>query len=293
MNSIFDKEFFYTLNNISIRLNIKLSKGAQGGRKSKVRGTSVEFSDFREYVHGDDFRRVDWNTYGRFEKLFIKLFMEEREGNFSIFIDSSKSMDFGKFNKGDLALKIAAALSYLGINNLDRVKIGILKEEGAEILKVTRGKESFSNIIKELEDLEFSGRTNLKKSVIKNNFTKKGMTIIISDFLISNGEKDIEDIAKYLTYKKQQVVFIQILCEEEISPEIIGTKKIIDVETKEEVKVSITPKIIKLYQARIKEHEEMIRNIARKYGGIFIKVNSEEDIEKIILKDFFNHKLLG
>lgn len=293
MNSIFDKEFFYTLNNISIRLNIKLSKGAQGGRKSKVRGTSVEFSDFREYVHGDDFRRVDWNTYGRFEKLFIKLFMEEREGNFSIFIDSSKSMDFGKFNKGDLALKIAAALSYLGINNLDRVRIGILKEEGAEILKASRGKESFLKIIKGLEDLEFSGRTNLKKSIIKSNFTSKGMTIIISDFLIPDGEKDIENIVKYLTYKKQQVVFIQILCEEEMNPEVVGTKNIIDVETKEEVKVSITPKIIKLYQEKIKEQEDMIRTITRKYGGIFIKINSEEDIEKIILKDFFNHKLLG
>lgn len=293
MNSIFDKEFFNTLNNISIRLNIKLSKGAQGGRKSKVRGTSVEFSDFREYVHGDDFRRVDWNTYGRFEKLFIKLFMEEREGNFSIFIDSSKSMDFGKFNKGDLALKIVAALSYLGINNLDRVRIGILKEEGAEILKASRGKESFLKIIKGLEDLEFSGRTNLKKSVKKSNFTSKGMTIIISDFLIPNGEKDIENIVKYLTYKKQQVVFIQILCEEEMNPEVVGTKNIIDVETKEEVKVSITPKIIKLYQEKIKEQEDMIRTITRKYGGIFIKINSEEDIEKIILKDFFNHKLLG
>ncbi|MFR1710515.1 MAG: DUF58 domain-containing protein [Clostridium sp.] len=293
MNSIFDKEFFYTLNNISIRLNIKLSKGAQGGRKSKVRGTSVEFSDFREYVHGDDFRRVDWNTYGRFEKLFIKLFMEEREGNFSIFIDSSKSMDFGKFNKGDLALKIAAALSYLGINNLDRVRIGILKEEGAEILKASRGKESFLKIIKGLEDLEFSGRTNLKKSIIKSNFTSKGMTIIISDFLIPDGEKDIENIVKYLTYKKQKVVFIQILCEEEMNPEVVGTKNIIDVETKEEVKVSITPKIIKLYQEKIKEQEDMIRTITRKYGGIFIKINSEEDIEKIILKDFFNHKLLG
>lgn len=293
MNSIFDKDFFNTLNNISIRLNIKLSKGAQGGRKSKVRGTSVEFSDFREYVHGDDFRRVDWNTYGRFEKLFIKLFMEEREGNFSIFIDSSKSMDFGKFNKGDLALKIAAALSYLGINNLDRVRIGILKEEGAEILKASRGKESFLKIIKGLEDLEFSGRTNLKKSIIKSNFTSKGMTIIISDFLIPDGEKDIENIVKYLTYKKQQVVFIQILCEEEMNPEVVGTKNIIDVETKEEVKVSITPKIIKLYQEKIKEQEDMIRTITRKYGGIFIKINSEEDIEKIILKDFFNHKLLG
>lgn len=293
MNRKFDKEFFKKLNNISIKLNLKLSKGTQGGRKSKARGTSVEFSDFREYVHGDDFRRVDWNAYGRFEKLFVKLFMEEREGNFSIFIDCSKSMDFGEFNKGNMALKIAASLSYIAINNLDRVRISVLKEEGTELFNRSRGKESFIKIIDGLESLEFSGKTNLKSPILKNRFTNIGMSILISDFLISNGEEEIEEIVKYLTYKKQQVVFIQILCKEERDPEIMGTKNIIDMETKEEAKVSITPKILKLYKSRIKEHEDMLKNIVKKYGGAFIRVNSEEDIEKIILTDLFNHKLLG
>ncbi len=260
MNRKFDKEFFKKLNNISIKLNLKLSKGTQGGRKSKARGTSVEFSDFREYVHGDDFRRVDWNAYGRF---------------------------------GNMALKIAASLSYIAINNLDRVRISVLKEEGTELFNRSRGKESFIKIIDGLESLEFSGKTNLKSTILKNRFTNIGMSILISDFLISNGEEEIEEIVKYLTYKKQQVVFIQILCKEERDPEIIGTKNIIDMETKEEAKVSITPKILKLYKSRIKEHEDMLKNIVKKYGGAFIRVNSEEDIEKIILTDLFNHKLLG
>jgi len=176
---------------------------------------------------------------------------------------------------------------------LDRVGIGALKEDGVEILKASRGKESFIKIIKALEDLEFSGKTNLKRAILKNNFTNVGMTIVISDFLISDKEKDIEEIVKYLTYKKQQVVFIQILCEEERNPEFIGTKNVIDAETKEEIKVSITPRGLQLYKAKIKEYEDMLRNIVRKYGGIYIRVNSEEDIDKIILTDFFNHKLLG
>ncbi len=293
MNNRFDKDFLKKLNNISIKLNLKLSKGAQGGRKSKARGTSVEFSDFREYVHGDDFRRIDWNTYGRFEKLFIKLFMEEREGNFNIFIDCSKSMDFGEFNKGNMALKIAASLSYIGINNLDRVSIGALKEEGIELFNTSRGKESFIKIISELETLKFSGKTNLKSTILKNRFNNIGMTIIISDFLISKGEKELEEIVKYLTYKKQQVVFIQILCEEERNPDFRGTKNIIDIETKYEAKVSITPKVLQLYKSKINEHEDMLRNIVKKYGGTFIKINAEDDIEKIILTDLFNHKLLG
>ncbi len=119
------------------------------------------------------------------------------------------------------------------------------------------------------------------------------MSILISDFLISYGEEEIEEIVKYLTYKKQQVVFIQILCEEERNPGFMGTKNIIDMETKDEAKVSITPKVLKLYKSKIKEHEDMLRNIVKKYGGTFINVNSEDDIEKIILTDLFNHKLLG
>lgn len=110
---MFNEDFFKKLNKINMYINFKLTGGTQGGRKSKAKGVSVEFSDYREYAPGDDFRRIDWNAYGRFDKFFIKVFMEEREGVFNFFIDKSKSMDYGKDNKKDTALKIVAALSYI------------------------------------------------------------------------------------------------------------------------------------------------------------------------------------
>ena len=96
---IFNEDFFSKLNQINLSINLKLSSGTQGGRKSKAKGVSVEFSDYREYMPGDDFRRIDWNAYGRFDKFFIKVFMEEREGIFNFYQDKRKSMDYGKENK--------------------------------------------------------------------------------------------------------------------------------------------------------------------------------------------------
>ena len=104
---LFDQEFFAKLNNLAIAMNTRMTYGIGGGRKSNAKGNSVEFSDFREYRLGDDIRRIDWNAYGRFDKLFVKLFMEEKEGLFQIFLDASKSMDFGEKNKSVCAQRIA------------------------------------------------------------------------------------------------------------------------------------------------------------------------------------------
>ena len=100
---LIDSNLLKKLESLKLNTTITLNQGYGGGRKSKSKGSSVEFSDFREYVPGDDFRKIDWNAYGRFKKLFIKLFMEESEANINIFIDTSKSMDFGNPKKATLA----------------------------------------------------------------------------------------------------------------------------------------------------------------------------------------------
>ena len=95
---LFDGEFFARLHTLRMSNKMKLTSGMSGGRKSSAKGNSVEFSDFREYMLGDDIRKIDWNAYGRMNRLFIKLFQEEKEGLFRIFLDGSKSMDYGEHN---------------------------------------------------------------------------------------------------------------------------------------------------------------------------------------------------
>src|SRR3954451_1192933 len=93
----------------------------KGERRSKKKGQSVEFADYRNYVIGDDLRFLDWSLFGRLEKLFIRLFLEEEDLHFYVLIDNSLSMDFGNPTKLLYAKQLAAALGFVGLVNLDRV----------------------------------------------------------------------------------------------------------------------------------------------------------------------------
>ena len=199
---LFDQSFFTKLNQLAIAMNTHMTHGMGGGRKSNAKGTSVEFSDYREYIPGDDIRRIDWGAYGRLDKLYIKRFMEEKEGIFQIFIDTSNSMSFGEPKKSRTALQLAGALAYLVLNNLDRVYVSEMQESTLTQGKGRAGKQAFRQIMQELEAVEFDGRTNLNKAIMSRQYQGSGVSIVISDFL---DEKGIEEAVKYLRYKKQQV----------------------------------------------------------------------------------------
>ncbi|EKQ51408.1 MULTISPECIES: DUF58 domain-containing protein [unclassified Clostridium] len=289
---IFNEDFFRKLNKINLNINLRLSNGAQGGRKSKAKGASVEFSDFREYVPGDDFRRVDWNAYGRLDKLFIKVFMEEREGVFNFFLDKSKSMDFGQFNKRNKALQIIGALSYIALNNLDRVYINVADEENLSLLRGGTGKKGFQMILKELESIEFNGTTKLSEAIVKRKLNNKGVSIIFSDFFNNEGLDSIEKGLKYLAYKKQQIVLVQILAEEEINPSIEEEVTLVDSETGEKIKLNLNYKLIEAYKKALKDFNKKLGDLAVKYGGTLISVNSNKGLEEIILNDFGKKRVI-
>lgn len=289
---VFNEDFFKKLSKINMSINLKLSSGNQGGRKSKAKGVSVEFSDYREYAKGDDFRRIDWNAYGRFDKFFIKVFMEEREGVFNFFLDKSKSMDYGEVNKKNTALKIIAALSYIALNNLDRVNINLLSNGESDNLKTIAGSKTFQKILLDLEKIEFDGSTDLTNSIKKRNIKERGVSVIVSDLLNNTGLKDLEEGLKYLAYKKQEIILVQVLSEEEINPLFNNEITFIDSETNESIKLSLTPSLIKEYKNTLLNYQKSIENMVRKYGGKFISVNSSMEIEEIILGEFGKKRVL-
>src|ERR1700754_5027419 len=98
----------------------------KGERRSNRKGQSVEFADFRNYVPGDDLRFIDWNTYARLDRLFLKMFLEEEDLHFYLLIDASRSMSFGTPTKLFYAQQLAAALGFMGLTRSDRVRIETL-----------------------------------------------------------------------------------------------------------------------------------------------------------------------
>lgn len=179
---LFDQAFFNRLGRFTLSPRIRPSSGLSGHYKSGKKGTSIEFSDVREYLPGDDIRRIDWNAYARTEKLFVKLFMDEQEAHYHILLDMSRSMDIPK-EKSTKARQIAGMLAWLALNSGDRVDITFLREQSFYTTKSYTSTASFYPLLKELEQAEFSGSCNLTAAIRPLSFHGNGTTFIISDFL--------------------------------------------------------------------------------------------------------------
>src|SRR3954454_2230309 len=201
----------------------------KGERRSKRKGQSVEFADYRNYVIGDDLRHLDWNLFARLERLFIRLFMEEEDLHVYLLIDNSLSMDFGKPTKLHYAKQVAAALGFIGLVNMDRVVIEAFNDKLTQSLPAARGRRSLWRLVDFLQKLEPAGPSDLKKALraFSLKCSGKGIVILLSDFMDKHG---YEDAPRYLIARQMGIYAIQILSQEEIEPEIVGDLQLTDVE---------------------------------------------------------------
>lgn len=278
MSELFDGAFYAGLERFTLAAHVKMSAGMGGGRKSNAKGTSVEFADFREYLLGDDIRRIDWNAYGRMNKLFVKLFMEEKEGRFYVLTDCSASMEYGAVSKFVRARQIAAMLSYMVLRNLDRVQLAALGEEVTRSKSMT-GRQSFQKIMSCLEKYTAAGKVDLYHAVQKIPFYGRGVTFVISDFL---DQPHIEELCRYLLYKKQEPVFIQVLAKEELMPDLEGDYKLLGVEDKKEVRVSFSASIIKKYQDAVENYNRQLKKTAAHYQAGYLQTSTEDALEQVL-----------
>ena len=161
MKSYINDAFFSRLETLALNLRKELAGYFGGKHLVRTYGQTVEFADYREYMLGDDIRRIDWNLYSRFEKYFLKLFTDERQMHTQIFLDCSASMGREDPDKAAYALGIAAAMGFLSVHNMDKVSFNLIKGDKAENPYGTIvGKTSFFRVISELENLEFTDEAN-------------------------------------------------------------------------------------------------------------------------------------
>jgi len=240
----------------------------------------VEFSDYREYAPGDDFRRIDWNAYGRFEKLFIKLFMEEREAPVTIFLDVSKSMDWGEPNKSIASRRLAAALAYISLANFDKVSVACVDEGIQQICRDIRGKNFFYRITDMLENTHYSGKSNIYRAIEGlRMLSGRGITVVISDFF-SKG--DFSNLLKHLKYYKQEVYICHILSPQEIQPVINESVRLVDSETEEMLDITVTPSLLNSYNRALNNFKNRIKQECNKWGAHYFNFSSELNIEEMV-----------
>lgn len=220
--------FLARLDTLRLAVRGRARGGAGGSRRSAHLGSSAEFSDYREYIPGDDIRRLDWNALARFDKLFLKLFMEEQESAVTVLLDGSASMA----EKWDTACMAAETLGYLALTGGDRLRVILLRDGDPLISPVLSGRPAYARLTQFLSLCDPAGSAALKTAVLRLHDLPKGLCFLISD-CYADPETDIPEMLDYLRYCRQEAGVIQVLSAAEMNPDMDGPVRLVDSETED------------------------------------------------------------
>lgn len=282
---IFDAEFMAQLEQLRLHLKNKAAGQSGGGRRSHHYGISAEFSDFREYRLGDDFRRIDWNAYARLNRLMLKLYMEERQMQVHLFLDVSASMALQ--NKLTMAKQLAAVMGYLALSAYDQVSIDLLGNEVGQSFPMSNGRSAFMRLMDYLETAPVQQNTFLTKAIQKVPLSgASGVSYVFTDAFSKEGLTGVLD---YLQYKKQETTVIHILSREELEPNFEGDIRLIDAETKDHIEIEANPVILKEYNTTLWTFINGLREECYRHGMNYELIPADLDIRQAV----FEHLLRG
>jgi uncharacterized protein (DUF58 family) len=253
----------------------------KGERRSKRKGQSVEFADFRGYVPGDDLRSLDWNLYARLDKLIVKLFLEEEDLHFYTLIDASASMNFGDPTKLQYAKQLAAALSFIGLVRADRVRIETLGQSLQQRGPVLRGRKSVWRMLDYLNSIE-AGETASLAAGVKNFCLRnagKGVVVLISDLMDKDG---FEAGLRYLVAQRMDVYVIQVLSQEELEPDVKGDLKLVDCEDQDEAEISVSAPLLARYRATLNAFTSGAQEFCSRRGMNYLLANNQTPVKDLI-----------
>jgi uncharacterized protein (DUF58 family) len=304
MANLLTPELLRRLEQFQLLAARRAKSSARGERRSRARGQSVEFADHRSYVPGDDFRYLDWNLYGRLERLFLKLYEEERELPIRIFLDASESMTFGEPRKFDFARQVAAAIGYVALCGFDRVSIvpfpgagNRLEKTSAELaalgaLRSVRGRKSSMQFFQNISALTAAGSADLNESLRRGAIEARaaGLAVVLSDFLDPAG---YEAGLTALVGRGFQVNAVQILAPEELAPTTFGDLRLVDSESGGLQEVTFGRYRMKAYQQTVQNFIQRLREFTTKRGINFFMAPSNMDLQDLLLKQLRKSEVWG
>jgi len=254
----------------------------RGERRSPRKGLSIEFADYRDYVRGDDLRFIDWSAYARLDRLFLKLFLEEQDLCFYVLLDVSQSMDWGEINKLNYAKKVAAALAYIGLSNLDKVGLAAFSAQATEVFSPARGRHLIWRMFDFLNGLRPTGQTSLhsfcREFALK--YRRRGIVVLISDLLDPAG---YEEALKFLLHGNNDVYLIHVLADEEINPAVRGHLDLVDCETEDHTEITASPQLFAIYKRTVNAFCTQLKRYAARYGMNYLLTPTSADFEQLIL----------
>jgi uncharacterized protein (DUF58 family) len=289
---LLEPAFMSRLDQLDVISRKLLAGKLKGERRSKRRGQSVEFADYRNYVVGDDLRFIDWNIYARLDRLFLKLFLEEEDLSLYVLIDTSKSCDYGQPQKALYLKQVAAALGYIGLVNYNRVTLcafnnGIASETGS-----MRGRRRVAQMLDFVSKLAPAGPSHLAESCRRFALAhrQKGVCVILSDFFDKGG---YENGLRYVAGGRYDLFAVQVLSPQEIDPELQGDLKLKDMEDDDLAEVSITQPLMKKYKTNLNAYCLALKDYITRRGGTYLFTSTAVPFDTLVLNYLRERGLLG
>ncbi len=283
--SAFDSEFLKKLEYLYIVSKKIFAGRIKAERRSTRRGVSVEFADYRNYTPGDDFRYIDWNAFARLDELLLKLYEEREDLHIYILVDASQSMTYGELPKLIYAKRVAAALAYIGLSNLDRIGITAFNTTDMNRLPTERGKGKIFTVLNFLDQINGTGETDMEHAF--RNFVhmtkRRGLVVVISDLFDPKG---FTAGLNMLKFQKHDLFVIHIIDEKEAEPNLLGDYHLVDIETDQLRPVTINENHIKRYKALFNKYCDDLDRYCTQREISLVRTMTKAPFEELILRIF-------
>jgi uncharacterized protein (DUF58 family) len=286
----FDSEFLKTLDQLRFASTRAFAGSGRGERRGRQRGRGIEFADYRPYAQGDDFRHIDWKVYKRLNRLLLRLFDEEQDLSVYLLLDTSASMaPHGKF---DYAVRLTAALSYVGMAHLDRMLLLPWSDRLARETAGGHARPAMGRVLEAIESLAPGGSTNMWEAVsgFVRTPRRQGLAVVISDFLDPAG---CERPLKLLASQGHAVVAVHVVASaDRADVDLADEVALVDAETGERRQVVITPGLRRAYKQAWATFDEELASACARCRAEYVRADVAIPFEQMVLHTFRTGRFL-
>ncbi|MHC5004277.1 MAG: DUF58 domain-containing protein [Planctomycetota bacterium] len=285
VDELISSELMAKLDQVDVMSRKIFAGKLQGERRSKKRGISVEFADYRHYTHGDDLRFIDWNIYARLDRIFMKMFLEEEDLSLILAIDNSASMDWGNPGKFAFAQRLSMALGYIGLVNHNRVSLFAFNDAETRPLRSLRGRRRTQEMGAWILGLEPGGSSAFPDAMRSIALSRqgKGVMVILSDFMFKEGyEKGL----RYLAGGGYDTFCMQLLSPEEVDPGkhgLAGDLRLTDIEDEDAAEITVSAALLRRYKENLNAYCGRLREFCVRRGIMHLTVDTSTNLDTLLL----------
>lgn len=292
--SLLSPSFLQKLGRTRLGVRNVMASSGSGERQSRSIGSGIEFADHREYQFGDDTRKVDPHLLARLGKHYVRQYSVSQALRVTILLDSSRSMHAGRPGKFEFGRSLAAAFAYAGLSGGDQVLVGAFARDRVHWHPRLQGAQRTATLLAWLSELRTDGSTDLHRAVrvaISQMGRVPGLTIVISDWFFDG----VPDALAALSAANQEILAVHLLSPDEVDPEKLGAGnvRLVDSEVGHEIETTLSPELNRSYREKLESWREELKAQVRFRGGRYVRVRSNDDLERLFLREWRAEGLIG